>query len=56
MVCLLFCIKIKIYKTIILAVVFVEEGHKLRVFENMVLKRIFGPKKCEKNMGLRKIS
>jgi hypothetical protein len=43
-------LKIKIYKTIILAVVLygcetwsltLREGHRLRVFENRVLRRIF---------------
>jgi hypothetical protein len=46
-------VKVKIYKTIILLVVLykcetwsltLREEHKLRVFENRVLKRIFGPK------------
>jgi hypothetical protein len=46
-------IKVKIYKTIILPVVLygcetcsltLREEHRLRVFENMVLRRIFGPK------------
>jgi hypothetical protein len=45
--------KVKIYKTIILPVVLygcgtwsltLREEHKLRVFENRVLRRIFGPK------------
>jgi hypothetical protein len=40
-------VKIKIYKTIILPVVLYGcetwEEHKLRVFENRVLRRIFGP-------------
>ena len=49
-------LKFKIYRTIILPVVFygcetwsltVREGRKLRVFENMVLRRIFGPRKDE---------
>jgi hypothetical protein len=44
----------RIYKTIILPVVVygcetwsltVREEHKLRVFENRVLRRIFGPKR-----------
>jgi len=49
-------LKIKIYRTIILSVVLYgcetwsltlrEEG-KLRVFENMVLRRIFGPRRDE---------
>jgi hypothetical protein len=46
-------LKVKIYKTVILPVVLygcgtwsltLEEEHKLRVFENRVLRRIFGPK------------
>jgi hypothetical protein len=46
-------IKITIYKTIILPVVLygcetwsltLKEEHRLRVFENRVLRRIFGPK------------
>jgi hypothetical protein len=46
--------KVRIYKTIILPVVLygcktwsltVREEHKLRVFENKVLRRIFGPKR-----------
>jgi hypothetical protein len=46
-------LKVRIYTTIILAVVLygcetwsltVREEHKLRVFENRVLRRIFGPK------------
>jgi hypothetical protein len=47
-------LRIRIYKTTVLAVVLygcetwsltVREGHKLRVFENRVLRRIFGPKR-----------
>jgi hypothetical protein len=47
-------VKIKIYKTIILPVVLhgcetlslmLREEHRLRVFENRVLKRIFEPKR-----------
>jgi hypothetical protein len=47
-------VKIKIYKTIILLVVLygcetlfltLREEHRLRVFENRVLRRIFGPKR-----------
>jgi hypothetical protein len=47
-------VKLRIYKTIILPVVLygcetwsltVREEHKLRVFENRVLRRIFGPKR-----------
>jgi hypothetical protein len=46
--------KVGIYKTIILPVVLygcetwsltVREEHKMRVFENRVLRRIFGPKR-----------
>jgi hypothetical protein len=46
-------VKVKIYKTIILPVVLygcetlpltLREEHRLRVFENRVLRRIFGPK------------
>ena len=49
-------LKIKIYRTIILPVVLygcetwsltVKEERKLRVFENMVLRRIFGPRRDE---------
>jgi len=49
-------LKIKIYRTIILPVVLYEcetwslalnEEHRLRVFENRVLRRIFGPKRDE---------
>jgi hypothetical protein len=47
---------IKIYKTVILPVVLYgcktsslasKEEHRLRVFENRVLRRIFGPKREE---------
>jgi len=47
-------LKIKIYRTIILPVVFyrcetwsltLRKERKLRVFENMVLRRIFGPRR-----------
>jgi hypothetical protein len=47
-------VKVRIYKTIILPVVLygcetwsvtVREEHKLRVFENTVLRIIFGPKR-----------
>jgi hypothetical protein len=47
-------VKVKIYKTIILPVVLygcetwslmLREEHRLRVFENRVLRRIFGPKR-----------
>jgi hypothetical protein len=49
-------LKIKIYKTVILPVVVygcetwsltLGEEHRLRVFENGMLKRIFGPKREE---------
>ena len=49
-------LKIKIYRTIILPVVLygcetwslpLSEERKLRVFENMVLRRIFGPRRDE---------
>jgi hypothetical protein len=49
-------VKIKIYKTIILPVVLYEcktwsltlrEEHTVRVFEDRVLRRIFGPKRDE---------
>jgi hypothetical protein len=49
-------LKIKIYKTIILPVVLygcetwsltLKEERRLRVFENRVLKRVFGPKRDE---------
>jgi hypothetical protein len=49
-------VKVKIYKTIILPVVLYgcetwcikfREGHRLRVFENRVLRRIFGPRRDE---------
>jgi hypothetical protein len=49
-------LKIRIYKTIVLPVVLygcetwsltLREEHRLRVFENRVLRRIFGPKKDE---------
>jgi hypothetical protein len=56
-------VKIKIYKTIILPVVLyvcetlsltLREEHKLRVFENRVLRRIFEPKRDEVTGGWRK--
>jgi hypothetical protein len=49
-------VKVKIYKTIILPFVLygcetwsltLREEHRLRVFENRVLRRIFGPKRDE---------
>jgi hypothetical protein len=56
-------VKIRIYKTIILPVVFywcetwplTLTDHRLRVFENMVLRRIFGPKRDEVLGGWRKL-
>jgi hypothetical protein len=63
--CLLFRnVKIKIYKTIILPVVLygcetwsvtLREERRLRVFENRVLRRIFGPKRDEVTRGWRKL-
>jgi hypothetical protein len=47
-------VKVKIYKTIILPVVLYRcenwtvterDDHRLRVFENRIIRRIFGPKK-----------
>jgi hypothetical protein len=57
-------VKVRIYKTIILPVVLygretwsltVREEHKLRVFENRVLRRIFRPKKDGVTGGWRKL-
>jgi hypothetical protein len=57
-------VKIKIYKTIILPVVLygcetlsltLREEHRLRVFENRVRRRIFGPKRDEVTGGWRKL-
>jgi hypothetical protein len=57
-------VKIKIYKTIILPVVLygcetlsltLRVEHRLRVFENRVLTRIFGPKRDEVTGGWRKL-
>jgi hypothetical protein len=54
----------RIYKTIILLVVLygceiwsltLREEHRLRVFENKVLRRIFGPKRDEVTGGWRKL-
>ena len=60
--CLLGCYpKIKIYRTIILSVVLygcetwsltLREERKLRVFENVVLRRIFGPRRDEVMGGM----
>jgi hypothetical protein len=57
-------LKVKIYKTIILPVVLhgcetwsliLREEHRLRVFENRVLRRIFGPKMEEVKREWRKL-
>jgi len=57
-------LKIKIYKTIILPVVLygcetwsltLREERRLRVFENRVLRRIFGPKRDEVTGERRKL-
>jgi hypothetical protein len=57
-------LKIRIYKTIILPVILygcetwsltLREEHRLRVFENKVLRRIFGPKRVEVTGGWRKL-
>jgi hypothetical protein len=57
-------VKIKIYKTIILPVVLygcetwsltLREEQRLRVFEDRVLRRIFGPKSGEVTGGWRKL-
>jgi hypothetical protein len=57
-------VKVKIYKTIILPVVLygyetwsltLREEHRLMVFENMVLRRIFGPKRDEVTGEWRKL-
>jgi len=57
-------LKIKIYRTIILPVVLYEceawsltlqEERKLRVFENMVFRRIFGPRRDEVTGEWRKL-
>jgi len=57
-------LKIKIYRTIILPVVLygcetwsltVREERKLRLFENMVLRRIFGPRRDEVMMEWRRL-
>jgi hypothetical protein len=57
-------IKVKIYKTIILPFVFcgcetwsatLREEHRLRVFENRILRRIFGPKAKEVTGEWRKL-
>jgi hypothetical protein len=57
-------VKVKIYKTIIVTVVLygcetwsltLREEHRLRVFENRVLRRIFGPKRDEVTGEWRKL-
>jgi hypothetical protein len=57
-------VKVKIYKTIILPFVLygcenwsltLREEHRLRVFENRVLRRIFGPKRDEATGEWRKL-
>jgi hypothetical protein len=57
-------LKTRIYKTIILPVVLygcetwsltLREEHRLRVFENRVLRRIFGPKRDEVTGEWRKL-
>jgi hypothetical protein len=57
-------VKVRIYKTIILPVVLyacetwsltVREEYKLRVFENRVFRRMFGPKRDEVTGGWRKL-
>jgi hypothetical protein len=57
-------INIRIYKTIIFPVVLygcetwsltLREKHRLRVFENRVLRRIFGPRRDEGMRGWRKL-
>jgi hypothetical protein len=57
-------VKVKIYKTIILPVILyvcetwsltLREEHRLRVFENRVLRRIFGPKSYEVTGEWRKL-
>jgi hypothetical protein len=56
---------IKIYRTIILPVVLygcetwsltLREERKLRVFEDMVLRRIFGPRRDEVTGGMEEIA
>jgi hypothetical protein len=57
-------LKIKIHKTIILPIVLygcetwsltLREENRLRVFENSVLRRIFGPKRVEVAGGWRRL-
>ena len=58
-------LKIKIYRTIILPVVLygcetwsltMRDKRRLRVFENRVLRRVFGPKRDEVKRGMDKIT
>jgi hypothetical protein len=58
-------VKVKIYKTIILPGVLygcetwsltLREEHRLRMFEQRVLRRIFGPKKDASNRRMEKVS
>ena len=58
-------LKIKIYRTVILPVVLywcetwsmtLREERKLRVFEIMVLRRIFGPRRDEVTGGMEEIA
>jgi hypothetical protein len=57
-------VKFKIYKTIILPVLYgcetwsftLREEHRLRVFENRILRRIFGPKRDEVTGEWRKMN
>jgi hypothetical protein len=53
-------VKIRIYKTVILPVVLygcetwsltLREEHRLRMFENRVLRKIFGPKRNDVTEG-----
>jgi hypothetical protein len=61
--CCLKNLKVKIYKTIILPVLYgcetwfhtLREEHRLRVFEYRVLRRIFGPKRNEVTGEWRKL-
>jgi hypothetical protein len=57
-------VNIRIYKTIILPLdmygcetwsLTLREEHRLRAFENSVLRRIFGPKRDEVTGGLEKL-
>jgi hypothetical protein len=57
-------VKVRIYKIAILPVVLyrcgiwfltLREEHQLRVFQNRVLRRIFGPKRDEVTGGCRKL-